>query len=53
MDNSLDRRSALAIGLAAASAAVVKPAVAQTTDSKTRARGPVSSCVLMARVTHL
>jgi hypothetical protein len=30
----LDRRSALAIGLAAASAAVVKPAAAQTTDYK-------------------
>ena len=30
----LDRRSALTIGLAAASAAVVKPAAAQTTDYK-------------------
>ena len=30
--NKVDRRSALAIGLAAASAAVVKPAAAQTTD---------------------
>jgi len=30
----VDRRSALAIGLAAASAAVVKPAAAQTTDYK-------------------
>src|SRR5437660_1026664 len=30
----VDRRSALAIGLAAASAAVVKPAEAQTTDYK-------------------
>jgi hypothetical protein len=30
----VDRRSALTIGLAAASAAVVKPAVAQTTDYK-------------------
>src|SRR5215472_12526462 len=29
----VDRRSALAIGLAAASAAVVKPAASQTTDS--------------------
>src|SRR5213080_4589511 len=29
----IDRRSALAIGLGAASAAVVKPAVAQTTDA--------------------
>ena len=31
--NKLDRRSALAIGLAAASAAVVTPAASQTTDS--------------------
>src|SRR5260370_34438458 len=30
----VDRRSALAIGLAAASAAMVKPAAAQTTDYK-------------------
>jgi hypothetical protein len=30
--NKFDRRSALTIGLAAASAAVVKPAAAQTTD---------------------
>jgi quercetin dioxygenase-like cupin family protein len=30
--NPVDRRSALAIGLAAASAAVVKPAASQTTD---------------------
>ena len=32
--NKLDRRSALAIGVAAASAALVKPAAAQTTDYK-------------------
>jgi hypothetical protein len=32
--NKIDRRSALAIGLAAASAAVVKPAAAQTPDFK-------------------
>ncbi|HLQ44555.1 MAG TPA: hypothetical protein VK137_07500 [Planctomycetaceae bacterium] len=32
--NKVDRRSALAIGLAAASAAVVKPAAAQTTEYK-------------------
>ena len=32
--DTIDRRSALAIGLAAASAAIVKPAAAQTTDYK-------------------
>jgi len=32
--DTVDRRSALAIGLAAASAAIVKPAAAQTTDYK-------------------
>jgi hypothetical protein len=38
--NKFDRRSALAIGLAAASAAVVKPAAAQTTDYKDTAPAP-------------
>ena len=32
--DTIDRRSALAIGLTAASAAIVKPAAAQTTDYK-------------------
>jgi hypothetical protein len=32
--NKIDRRSALGIGLAAASAAIVKPAAAQTTGYK-------------------
>jgi hypothetical protein len=36
----VDRRSALTIGLAAASAAVVKPAAAQTTDYKDTAVAP-------------
>ena len=41
--NKFDRRSALAIGLAAASATIVKPAAAQTTDYKdtTLAQGVV------------
>jgi hypothetical protein len=38
--NEFDRRSALAIGLAAASAAVVKPAAAQTTDYKDTTAAP-------------
>ena len=43
----VDRRSALAIGLAAASAAMVKPAAAQTTDYKdtTVAPGVVNRCL--------
>ena len=36
----LDRRSALAIGVAAASAAMVKPAAAQTTDYKDTTTAP-------------
>jgi hypothetical protein len=38
--NKFDRRSALAIGLAAASAAVTKPAAAQTTDYQDRTVAP-------------
>ena len=37
---TLDRRSALAIGLAAASAAVVKPAASQTVDYKETSPAP-------------
>jgi len=42
--NKIDRRSALGIGLAAASAAMVKPAAAQTTATRIRRRGQVSWC---------
>jgi hypothetical protein len=38
--NKFDRRSALAIGLAAASATIVKPAAAQTTDYKDTTLAP-------------
>jgi hypothetical protein len=38
--NKFDRRSALAIGLGAASAAIVKPAAAQTTDYKDTTPAP-------------
>ena len=38
--DTVDRRSALAIGLAAASAAIVKPAAAQTTGYKETTRFP-------------
>jgi hypothetical protein len=38
--NKFDRRSALVIGLAAASAAMVKPAAAQTTDYKDTTLAP-------------
>jgi hypothetical protein len=38
--NKFDRRSTLAIGLAAVSAAVIKPAAAQTTDYKDTTPAP-------------